>query len=345
MDKIIDLRSDTVTLPTPNMRRAISEAPLGDDVFGEDPTVNELQRKASEMLGKEAALFVPSGTMGNEVAIRAHTQPGQEIIVEERSHIYNYEAGGPAALSGVQIRPIRGHRGAMSPKDIEAAIKKTDNPHFANTSLICLENTHNAAGGTVVPISVMQETYEMAVKYGIAVHLDGARIFNASVALGLEAREIARYADSVMFCVSKGLSAPVGSLVVGSKEFIKKAYFFRKMFGGGMRQAGVLAAAGIVALSEMIPRLKEDHENARILAERLKGIKGLSVDMESVQTNIVFLSVDRSINIPSFLAKMGERKIKALQLGPTAIRMVTHKDVSREDMYTTIEAARSIIGR
>ena len=328
MAKIIDLRSDTVTVPTANMRRAMFEAPLGDDVFGEDPTINELQNKSAETLGKEDALFVPSGTMGNEIAVRAHTQPGQEVIAEEGSHIYNYESGGPAALSGVTIRPLKGNRGIMAAKDVEAAIKP-ESPHFSSTGLICLENTHNTAGGTVLPLEVMQETYEIANEHDLPLHLDGARLFNAAAASGINVKEMAKYADSVMFCVSKGLGAPVGSLVVGSEDFIERAHFFRKMFGGGMRQAGVLAAAGIVALDEMIPQLVEDNTNAHILAAGLSKIKGLNVDMESVQTNIVILAVNEGINIPSFIAELEKRKIKALQLGPTIIRMVTHKDVNQ----------------
>ncbi|MGQ9629569.1 MAG: low-specificity L-threonine aldolase [bacterium] len=336
---IIDLRSDTVTRPTEEMRRAMFDAVVGDDVYGEDPTVNRLQEIAAAKVGKEDALFVPSGTMGNEVAVKTHTQPGDEMILEARSHIYNYEAGATAAISGVQIRAIYGEDGAMDPAEIRRAIRAR-NEHFPVSRLICLENTHNGAGGTVIPLSIMKETYDLAKEFGLAVHLDGARIFNAAIALGVDAKEIARYSDSVMFCLSKGLSAPVGSILAGSREFIERARRYRKMFGGGMRQAGVIAAAGIVALEKMVDRLKEDHENARILAKGLSEIEGVEVNFRTVQTNMVYAKF-RGYTAQGAAERLRERGVLVSFLGRDSVRMVTHREIGREDVLRTIEIART----
>jgi len=340
--KYIDLRSDTVTLPTQQMREAICNAQVGDDVYGEDPTVNRLEELAAEKLGKEAALFVTSGTQGNQICVMTHTQPGDEIILEERSHIITYEVGGIGRLAGVQARLICGKHGIMSPSDIEAAIRE-DDIHYPKTGLICLENTHNRAGGTVIPLDILKSTYEVAKKHNIPVHMDGARIFNAATYLNVPAKEIAKYADSVMFCLSKGLCAPVGSVIVGTKDFIARARKFRKMLGGGMRQAGFLAAAGIVALENMTTRLAEDHENARLLAEGLNEIPGISIDMNTVQTNIVICDISGlKMTASEFAAKLYEKGIRVNGGNSTAVRFVTHYWIKRSDIETTIEAVKSL---
>ena len=262
MKEWIDLRSDTVTKPTPAMRKAMAEAEVGDDVFGEDPTVNALQEKVAKILGKEASIFVPSGTMANQLAIKSHTQPGDEVIIEATSHPYNFEAGASAALSGIQFYCLKGIRGILDASQIEEAIRPDDH-HFPVTRLICLENTHNRGGGSVYPIKKIAEISRFAKSKGLLLHLDGARLWNASVAAGIKPQEYAQWADSVSVCLSKGLGAPIGSLVAGSKTFIDRVHRFRKMFGGGMRQVGIIAAAGIYALDHHIGRLKEDHENAK----------------------------------------------------------------------------------
>jgi threonine aldolase len=338
----IDLRSDTVTKPTPEMRRAMAEAEVGDDVYGEDPTVNRLEELAAEKLGKEAGLFVATGTMGNQCSVMAHTQRGDEVIVESDSHVFLYEVGAMAVLSGVHVRQVKGRLGIMDPADVEAAVRGSD-LHEPRTSLLCLENTHNRAGGTITPPSRMEELYEVAKRHGMAVHLDGARVFNAAVALGVDVREISRWADSVQFCLSKGLGAPVGSVIVGTKDWIKLARKCRKMLGGGMRQAGVIAAAGIVALEKMVARLAEDHENARVMAEYLAGVKGLSIDMETVQTNMVFVDVSGTGHTAAeFSALARAEGVKFNPVSPTRVRLVTHKDVSREDVLRACEVIRRL---
>ncbi|TYP56188.1 low-specificity L-threonine aldolase [Thermosediminibacter litoriperuensis] len=342
MANYIDLRSDTVTLPTPEMREAMYRAEVGDDVYGEDPTVRRLEEMAAEIMGTEAAMFVTSGTQGNQVCIMTHTQPGDEIILEEKSHIFTYEVGGIGYLSGVQARLIPGKRGVMDPSDIEAAIRE-DDIHFPRTSLICVENTHNRAGGTVIPMDTLEKTYEVAKKHGVPVHMDGARIFNAAAYLGVPVREIARYADSVMFCLSKGLCAPVGSIVAGSRDFINRARKFRKMLGGGLRQAGFLAAAGIVALEKMTGRLKEDHENARLLAEGLNSIPGISIDMETVQTNIVICDITGlGINGNELAGRLLEKGIKINGGSGCLVRFVTHYGIDKNDIIKTVEAVKEI---
>lgn len=335
---MIDLRSDTVTKPTPDMRRAMAQAEVGDDVYGEDPTVNRLQEYAAELLGFEAALFVPSGTMGNQVAIAVHTRPGQEVIVEAQSHIYNVEMATMARFSGVQPRVLLGDRGVFTAQQVEAAIRP-NLYYLAHTGLVCLENTHNAAGGRIFPLSVTREILEVAHRHGIPVHLDGARIFNAAVALGVPAKELVRGFDSVMFCLSKGLGAPVGSMLCGSREFIQEARRVRKALGGGMRQAGVLAAAGLYALTHHIDRLAEDHENARILAEGLSQIPGLSVTPP--ETNIVLVEIVRGPTAAELAERLRRRGVLVAPAGAGTearkLRLVTHLDVSRQDILRTID--------
>lgn len=340
--RYIDLRSDTVTKPTQEMREAMFAAEIGDDVYGEDPTVRRLEELAAEMVGKEAALFVVSGTMGNQVAILAHTSPGDEVILEAESHIYYYEVGAMAALSGVQARPVKGFRGAMDPDAVEEAIRE-ENIHYPRTSLIALENTHNRAGGTVLPLDNMAAIADVARRHGLRVHLDGARVFNAAVALGVDVREITKHVDTVQFCLSKGLGAPVGSILAGPREFIDRARKKRKMVGGGMRQAGIIAAAGIVALTKMVDRLAEDHANARILAEGLAGIDGISVDLDTVQTNIVVMDTKGlGVTAGEFVARLKERGVLASGFGRTRVRFVTHKDVSREDVLAALDVVKTL---
>lgn len=333
---MIDYRSDTITKPTEKMRKAMYEAEVGDDVYGEDPTVKRLEELAAEITGKESAIFVPSGTMGNQLGVKTHTNPGDEIILEENCHIFYYEAGATAALSSVQTRTIRGEGGIMAISDIRKAIRSED-IHFPKTSLICVENTHNKWGGTVMSASHMKNIHELAMGRGIKVHLDGARIFNAAAYLNTDVKNITEHADSVMFCLSKGLCAPVGSMLAGSKDFIHKAKKYRKMFGGGMRQAGIIAAAGIVALTDMRERLQEDHENARNLAEGLSGIKGLEVDLNSVQTNIVMCDiVNKDSDSQKFIAALKEDGILATYITDTRVRFVTHYYIEAKDVKETI---------
>jgi threonine aldolase len=342
---MIDLRSDTVTTPTPAMREAMAAAEVGDDVYAEDPTVNALQRRAAELLGKEAALFMPTGTMANQVAIFCHTRPGQEVVCEARSHVLDYEMGAMAALSGVIPRAVWGREGGrLAWEDVRAAIRP-QTPYNAATGLVCLENTHNMAGGTILPLDTVEEIAEGARAAGLPVHLDGARVFNAAVALGRPVAELVAPADSAMFALSKGLAAPVGSLLVGSKELVERAWIVRKRFGGGMRQVGVLAAAGLVALEHMVDRLAEDHANARLIAEGVAALPGVRIDPESVQTNIVIF--DLAEDAPSgaeLSAGLKARGVLANPTGPRRLRMVTHTDVSRDDCLAAVEATREALG-
>jgi len=343
MDRPIDLRSDTVTTPTEAMRRAMAAAEVGDDVYGEDPTVRRLEDMAAEKMGKEAGLFVPSGTMGNAVAVMTHTRRGDEVILEAESHIFYYEVAGLAVLSGVLPHTVLGVRGAITPDILEAALRGP-NIHYPPTTLLCLENTHNRAGGAVIPMETMKETSALAHRRGLAVHLDGARIFNAAIALGVPASDIAATADSVMFCLSKGLGAPVGSVLTGSREFIDRARKNRKMLGGGMRQAGVIAAAGIVALETMIDRLQEDHANARYLGENLAEIPGLAVDMSTVETNMVMCDVTRpGLSADALSRRLRDRGVLVNAIGPTRLRFVTHKDVSRSDIARALEIIKDVM--
>jgi threonine aldolase len=345
MKDLIDLRSDTVTKPTPAMRKAMAEAEVGDDVFGEDPTVNTLQEKVANLLGKEAALFVPSGTMANQLSIKSHTQPGDEVIIEASSHPYNFEGGAGAALSGVQFQCLKGVRGILETSQIEDAIRPPDH-HFAVTRLICLENTHNRGGGSIYPVEKMAEIYRLAKSRGLIVHLDGARLWNASVATGIKPQEYAQWADSVSVCLSKGLGAPIGSLVAGSKPFIDRVHRFRKMFGGGMRQVGIIAAAGIYALEHHLEHLKEDHQNAKRLAVGLKEFKGVSIDPRHVETNIVIFDIANAGMTATQVAEaMRKEGVLIHAFGKTQIRLVTHLDVSAEDIERALKAFQKILER
>ena len=345
MKDFIDLRSDTVTRPTPAMRKAMAEAEVGDDVFGEDPTVNILQEKVANLLGKEASLFVPSGTMANQLSIKSHTQPGDEVIIESSSHPYNFEGGAGAALSGVQFQCLKGVRGILEAFQIEEAIRPVDH-HFAVTRLVCLENTHNRGGGSIYPVEKMAEIYRLAKSRGLLVHLDGARLWNASVATGIKPQEYAQWADSVSVCLSKGLGAPIGSLVSGSKIFIERVHRFRKMFGGGMRQVGIIAAAGIYALEHHLERLKEDHQNAKRLGVGLKEFKGVSIDPRHVETNIVIFDIANAGMTAAQVAEaMKNEGVLIHAFGKTQIRLVTHLDVSAEDIEKALKVFEKMFGK
>jgi len=338
---VIDLRSDTVTRPTAAMRAAMAAAEVGDDVYHEDPTVNHLEARAAEIFGKEAAIFVPTGSMGNLIASRLHTEHGQEVICEARAHILDWEMGMVAAFSGCVPRTVAGDRGILTWELIASKISPKIY-YRAQTGLVWLENSHNIAGGTVTPLAVMQEIWAGAKDAGLPVHLDGARVFNAATALGMNVAELTSGFDTVMFCLSKGLGAPVGSMLVGSKKHIDKARVFRKALGGGMRQAGVLAAAGLIALEEMPRRLGEDHANARLLAEAVAECKQASVDLTGVQTNIVMFSV--SGDATQVVAGLKSKGILSSAIGPKDIRLVTHFDVSREDCEFAAGALREMLG-
>jgi len=328
----IDLRSDTVTKPTPAMREAMAEAEVGDDVYGEDPTVNRLETMAAELLGKEAALFVPTGVMGNQLAIRLHTRPGDEVIVERSSHIIRYEGGSASSLSGVQLCCVPGDRGRLSPESVEAAIRPKE-LHFPPTTLVCLEQTHNVGGGSLYPLETIHRIAEVARAHGLALHLDGARLFNAVVKTGVSAADYARSFDTVSFCLSKGLGAPVGSMLVSDAVRIQKLRRLRKVFGGGMRQVGILAAAGVYALEHHIARLADDHANAHYLATLLEGIPGVVVDVKAVETNMVMFQVPRSSkSTERLLVECREAGVLLNAVGARAFRLVTHLDVNREDM-------------
>jgi threonine aldolase len=340
--KFIDLRSDTVTKPSKAMRQAIAEAEVGDDVFEDDPTVKKLEEMVAELLGKEKALFVPSGTMANEVAIKSQTKPGEEIILEEDSHIYNYEVGAPSVLCGVQLNPLKGERGVITLQQILDHIRLED-IHVPPTTLICLENTHNRAGGTIYPIEEIKKTREATKPFGIKMHLDGARLWNATIATGIPLDEYAKHFDSVSVCLSKGLGAPIGSVISGSSDFIQIARRNRKMFGGGMRQVGIIAAAGIYAIENNFNRLIEDHRNAKTLALGLSTIPKISVDLESVQTNIVVIEIKESgMDVADVLEKLKGKGVLAVPFGKNKIRCVTHLDVNRDDIYKALEAFKQV---
>lgn len=344
LSEVVDLRSDTVTKPTPAMRRAMAEAEVGDDVYGEDPTVNRLQARAAEIFGKEAGLFVPSGSMGNLVAIKTWTQPGQEVICDERAHINQYELSSMSFVAGCLPRTVRTADGILTWALIEPLLH-IRTAHKADTGLIELENSHNVAGGSVYPPEVADNICDHAHEVGLKVHLDGARIFNASVALGRSVADLTRKFDSVMFCLSKGLGAPVGSMLVGSREFIAKAHHYRKVFGGGMRQAGVLAAAGLVALEETPKILHRDHENARHLAEGLAQIRGVRIDPAAVVTNILIFDVEGTgRSAAAWVSEMKRRGVLANSFGPFTIRMVTHYDVDRAGIDRALAVMREIAG-
>ena len=324
---MIDLRSDTVTRPTPAMRQAMLTTDVGDDVYGEDPTINKLEETAARIFGKEAAIFVPTGTMGNQIAIRLHTQHGQEIITESRAHIFDWEMAMTSAFAGCQVRTVTGPRGILTWPLIAAAIGPKIY-YRAQTALICLENTHNMAGGTVTPLSNLQEIWAGAAEAGLPTHLDGARIFNAAVALNLSVAELSSGFDTVMFCLSKALGAPVGSMLVGTAEHIRQARIHRKALGGGMRQAGILAAAGLIALEQMPARLPEDHANARLLAEAVAAEPAATIDLHAVQTNIVIFNLDNQGDAAAFCTALKGKSVLASAIGPHAVRFVTNYDVS-----------------
>jgi threonine aldolase len=343
---MIDLRSDTVTKPTPRMRRAMADAEVGDDVYGEDPTVNRLQERAAEIFGKEAALFVPTGSMGNQIAVKLHTRPGTEVVIEERGHIFNFEMAALSAISGTLARPVKSRDGSgiLSWADIEAGLHTGGAYYVAPTGLVALENSHNLAGGSVMTRARTEELCERAHALGLPVHLDGARIFNASAALDEPVAALAHPADSVMFCLSKGLGAPVGSMLLGTRAFIEEARRWRKLLGGGMRQVGVLAAAGLVALEDTPQRLHEDHEHAQLLARGVAELPGVSIDPERVRTNIVIFDVAATNRAADEIcARLAERGVLASGFG-TAIRMVTHYDIARADVETALKELQLILG-
>ena len=333
--KPVDLRSDTVTRPTPEMYAAMASAPLGDDVLGDDPTVTKLEQEAAAMVGKEAAVFVPSGTMGNQIALASHCKRGDAILIEEEAHILYYEVGAPAVLAGVVSWTLPSSKGVIDPLDLERRILKASD-HTPGTTLLCLENTHNRAGGTVIPLDSMAAYREICDRKGVRIHLDGARVFNAAVGLGVDVREITRHVDSVNFCLSKGLRAPIGSLLCGSREFIKTARTWRKRLGGGMRQAGILAACGLVSLRSCVARLEDDHRRAKGLAEGIEGCKGLTIDWRQVQTNMVLVTVDGSA--AKWVKALGAAGVLCFDVAPDRLRLVLHADVDDDGVGRAIEA-------
>jgi threonine aldolase len=342
---MIDLRSDTVTKPTAAMRRAMAEAEVGDDVYGEDPTVNRLEQRAAEIMGKEAAMFVPSGTMGNTIAVKIHTQHGQEVICESRAHVLDWELAMTAWFSGCLVRSVHAEDGILRWDAISSVIRKPGK-HSAPTGLIEIENTHNMAGGVVYPMDALADLSGHAREAGLPVHMDGARIFNAACFLNRPVRELAANADTVMFCLSKGLCAPVGSVLAGTEEAIERGRLYRKRLGGAMRQAGVLAAAGLIALEEMPHRLGEDHLNARFLAGELAKIPGVQLDPARVQTNIVIFDVTGTgLGIPEITARLKDRGVRMSSANSRQMRAVTHHDVTREDCATAAVALADSVRR
>jgi len=340
--RAVDLRSDTVTLPTQEMLDAMRNAELGDDVYGEDPTVNKLEILAAKKMGKEAALLTTSGTQANLVSIMSQTKQGDEVILEAEAHMYYYEVGALSAVGGVVPRLVVGHRGIMKPEDVERALRGPD-IHFPPTSLICIENTHNRAGGAIWHPSDIKAISDVAKKHELKVHMDGARIFNAAVGLEVDVREFTKHVDTLMFCLSKGLSAPIGSIAVGDKEFIRRARKNRKMLGGGMRQAGIIAAAGIIAIEKMVDRLKDDHVNAQLLAKGLSEIDGIAIDPKQIETNIVYYDVSGlGIDSKTWIREVNKQGIKAGALEGGRVRMVTHRGIEREDIEYTLAAADEI---
>lgn len=340
---MIDLRSDTVTRPSAGMRAAMAAAEVGDDVYGEDPTVRALQERVADLFGTEAALFVPSGTMSNQIAIRAHCRPGDELLCEATCHIYTWESGGPAILSGVTCRPIDGDYGLLGVDRLRGKIRP-DNEHYVRTRLVCLENTHNRGGGRVLPLSQVAEVSRWARDNGLAVHLDGARVWNAVVASGASPREWAAHFDTVSVCFSKGLGAPVGSALLGPREFIARAFRTRKLLGGGMRQAGILAAAALYALDHQFERLAEDHRNAQLIAQAVRDTPGLRLEHDSVETNLVWFAVDpERMTAAELVRRVEARGVRVSALGPQVVRAVTHLDVSADDCARAAEAIRGAV--
>lgn len=343
MAEYSDFRSDTVTRPTENMRKAMAEAVVGDDVLGDDPTVQKLESLAAEMVGKEAALYVPSGTMANSISIKCWTTELDEVIVEERAHLYNMESTHMTFIARVTPRPLLSNRGAMDPEEVERNIRKPS-VHIPRTSLICVENTHNNWSGAVVPMENLKAIREIADRHEVKIHFDGARVFNASHATGIPVKEYAKIGDSLMFCLSKGLSAPVGSVLTGPKDFIDYGRRVRKALGGGMRQVGILAAPGIVALTEMVDRLKEDHVRAKKLALAIQDLPGIDLNPDHTDTNIVIFGFNHAkISIPEFLTRLKDRDILALATTGGRIRFVTHNDIGDKDIEKAISAFREIL--
>ncbi len=339
---MIDLRSDTITKPTEEMRRAMYEAEVGDDVYGEDPTVQRLEEKAAEILGKEAALFVTSGTQGNQIAVLTHCQPGNEVLLEEDAHIFYYEGGAISAFAGVQTRTIKGERGKIPPDLLKKAIRG-DDIHFPETGLICIENTHNRAGGAIVPIENMREVYQVAQEHNIPVHLDGARLFNVAAELELPVAAFTEHTTTVQICLSKGLGAPAGSIIAGSNEFIQRARKWRKRLGGGLRQVGVLAAPGLIAMTKMADRLKEDHVRARNLAEGLKAIEELEI-VNHVDTNIVVADIENTgKSVEQLLEDLKAQDILAVPFGPSTIRLTTHHHITDSDIEQTLQVFQQLL--
>src|SRR6202158_1896164 len=341
MTRVVELRSDTFTLPTESMRKAMATAEVGDDVWDEDPTIHRLQERDAEMVGKEASLFVPSGTMGNLCALLSHPEPGEEVLVEGESHIFHSEVAGASVVGGLQLRPLETQDGRLQPEQVRGAIREPD-LHQPRTGLLCLENTHNRRGGTCLSAGQTQALSAVAHEAGFPVHLDGARVFNAAIALGVDVRQLTGPVDSVMFCLSKVLSAPVGSMLAGSRDFIERARRMRKMLGGGMRQAGVLAAGGLLALHEMVDRLPEDHANARRLAEGLQGLPGIDIDLSRVETNMVFADCRPPLTAGAFIDRCREVGVLLDQASVYRWRMVTHRGVSVEDVDYAVEAVRRL---
>lgn len=339
----IDLRSDTVTRPSPQMRRAMAEAEVGDDIFGDDPTVNRLQEEVARLLGKEAAIYVPSGSMANQTAIRSQTQPGEEIIVHAESHLYHYEGGAPAGLSGCSLRLLSGERGLFDAAAVRAAVRPTDS-HYPQSALIIVENTHNRGGGSLWSIEAIAEIRKVADEFALKMHLDGARLMNACVATGHSPPEYTRYFDTVSMCFSKGLGAPVGSAVAGSAQAIRRIHRYRKMFGGGMRQAGIIAAGALYAIEHNIERLAQDHAHAKRLATALAAMPGVSIDVDAVETNIVFFDVSETKGAAKTLCDaLHERGVWVLPEGPQRVRALTHLDVSSDDIDRAIAVFQTVL--
>jgi len=343
MTKIIDLRSDTVTKPSPEMRKAMYEAEVGDDVYKEDPTVNELEEYVADLFGKESALFVTSGVMGNQICLNVLTQPRDEVICERSAHIFQYESGTPAANSGIQLNLIEGDKGVFTPEQVEPLIRPESAYYMPRTRVVEIENTHNVAGGTIQPLDNIKAMQKLTDKHGLFMHLDGARLWNASVATGIPVSEYASYFDSISVCLSKGLGAPIGSVIIGTKGFIDEAFRVRKAWGGGMRQVGIIAAGGLYAVKNNIERLADDHENAKILAQHLAELSNVEVDMTSVETNMVmFKSKNKSVE-----QVISECKEDGLLLGPGGVgvlRLVTHMDVNSKDVENAKEIFSKILG-
>ncbi len=343
--RVVDLRSDTVTKPSPEMLQAMVEAEVGDDVLGDDPTVIALQEKVAKLLGTEAALFVPSGSMGNQAAIRAQTQPGDEIIAHADSHIYHYEGGAPFAISGCSISMMQGKGGIFDADQVRSAVRPVES-HFAQSRLVVIENTHNRGGGSIWPIERIQDIRKVADEFGLSMHLDGARLMNASVAAGIKPSKYAELFDTVSVCFSKGLGAPVGSAVAGTTEMIRRVHRFRKMFGGGMRQSGILAAAAVYALDHNIDGLAQDHANAKRLAEALSEMPGFDIDLAAVETNIVYFDAAESVgSAAEVCACLHDKDVWMMAIGPKRVRAVTHRDVDTEGIDRAIEVLQTFGAR